>query len=337
MARQRSLFSTFFILLFIASISLPMVAFAWDDDDDDMTFDVDDVEPIDDSDMTFAPTDAAKPAVSADAPSIAVVTIPGPDLQGADRIAVQNELRRVMDTIPNVVVYGESAVLPALEDRGALTCAREALCLAGIGRNAGVDRIIQARVSRGDGGYRLDIDYFDVADRLFLRYHSSPGLSNMNAVVARVQPGLHEIFNIRGPRGPDPYADDRDVDIKRIMAYTTGGLSVITFGSAIYFGTRVSAARTELEGFERNNNGHYTNLTQVEAQNRVRDMEGNALAANVLYGLTVLLGGASALLFIIEGDDAEAQVNLDTPWHKRIQVTPSVSVDGAGVGARLNF
>jgi hypothetical protein len=331
MARLRSRFSSFFLVLLLALFALPAVGFAWDDDD--MVFDEEEVD-----DMTFAPADAARAqAAPAGAPNIAAVAIPSADLDGANRVAVQSELRKAMDRVPNVVVYGDSSVLPALEDRDPASCSREPLCLAAVGRTAGVDRIVQARVTRAGSGYRLDLDHFDVQERLFIKYHSASNLSNMDAVLKAIQPGVNDLFNIRAPRGPDPFVDDRQIDMKRIMAYTTAGLSVASLGAGVFFGTRVNAGKDEFESFARNPDGSYTNLTQRQAQERIREIEANALTANVFFGLSAGLAVTSGLLFFIKGDDGEERASLETPWHKRIELSPTVSAGGAGVGARMSF
>lgn len=336
MARLWSTFPAILLILIVASLSLPTVAFAWDDDDD-MTFDVDEVDPIDDSDMTFDMGDATQAAqAGANAPSIAAVAIPSTVLAGSDRIAVQDALKRALDNVPGIVVYGDSSVLPALEDRDPAVCSREPLCLAGVGRTAGVERIVQARIARGDSGFRLDLDYFDVQERLFLRYHSASNLSNMDAVIKAIQPGVNDLFNIRGPRAVVG-VDDRQIDIKGIMAYTTAGLSVVSLGAGIFFGTRVNAGKEEFEAFALNPDGSYVNLTQRQAQDRIRDIEGDALAANVFFGLSAGFAITSALLFFIEGDDSEERASLEPPWHKRLQIAPSVTTSGAGLGASFQF
>lgn len=321
----------FFVLLLALSLALPITALAFDDDE--MTFDLDDIDDdYDDYDdeMVFAPDDLddfEDGDGSGATLDVGVVVVPGGALSDAQRNDLQQALRDAVRNVPNINVYGDSDLLPALIDRDPEYCSRESLCLAGVGRAAGVQRIVQARVERDGSGYRLDLDYFDVENRLFANYHSNSGLSSMSAVNEALQPGVNDIFNIRTRRGDPGFVDDRDVDVQRVMAYASAGLSVVTLATGIFFGSRVRTQQGEIDQFATDADGRYTGVTQREAQEMQRDMESDALTANVSFGLSAGLAITSVLLFVLQGDDAEA----------RVQFSPSFSDDGVGFGARFNF
>ncbi|MBA2663372.1 MAG: hypothetical protein H0U74_13880 [Bradymonadaceae bacterium] len=335
MTRLRSCLTLFLALLLSSALIVPATVLAFDDDE--MSFDAEDVEPVGENDMTFAPGDAKRnKAGSAEKLGVAVVAIPSPDLDETDRVAIQNELRSAMDTVPGFVSYGDNTVLPGLEDRDPMSCVREPLCLASVGRSAGVERILSARITRTGGSYRLDVDFFDVNERLFLRYHSAADLSNMSAVVKAIRPAVNDIFHIRGPRGPDGYVDDDSVNLNRILAYSTAGLSAVCLGVGIYFGMQVNSLEEEFNA-QAKTGERYTSLTQVDAQRRIRDMESTAVTANIFFGLSAALGVGSILLFIIEGDSADEDLaSIERPW-QNVRVAPTISRDGLGLGAHLRF
>ncbi len=339
MTRLRSVLNLLMALMIMSAFSFVGVSQAVAlDDDADMSFGEDDVEPIDEDDMTFAPTDVAPVTKkSGEKLTLAVVAIPSADLDAQDRIALQRELMSAMESVPGFAVYGDDVVLPGLEDRGSETCVREPLCLSSVGRNGGVERILVARVSRGEGGYRLNVDLFDVNERLFLRYHAANNLGGFSNVVEAVRPAVNDVFNIRVPRGKDEFVDDNSVDIQRIMAYSTAALSVASLGVGIYFGMEVGDMQESFDA-QPKQNGKYTTLTQVKAERLIRDMESKAVTANVFYGLSAALAVGSVLLFVLEGDEADEQASIEQrPSWNQVRFVPSVSRDAVGIGAHLKF
>ncbi|RDV36200.1 hypothetical protein DV096_20375 [Bradymonadaceae bacterium TMQ3] len=325
------------IALALALALLPATALA-----QGMTFDEEDVEPIDEDGMTFDVEDVQEleetPA-GTNAPAVGVLAVPLSGLSSGDREALQDALREAVSTIPNIAVFGDADLLPAIEDRDPEYCSAESLCLANVGRAAQVDRIVQARVSRTGGGYTLNIDYFDVRDRLFLNYHTNSDLSSFSAVLDAVQAGVNDVFGVRDRRPEDPGFVERDVDVRRIMAFATAGLSAVSLGTGIFFGLKVDDGLAEIEQYARNEDGTYIDLTQREAQRLQRDIESDALSANVFYVLSGGLAVTSVLLFVLDGDDAEelAVGQDDQPWYRAVRLSPSVSPEGVGVGARLRF
>ncbi len=306
--------------------------------EDDMSFDVDEVEPIDEDDMTFAPDEVPPATVDGrETLSMSVVAIPSGDLDSQDRLALQRELRSAVENVPGFMVYGDDVVLPGLEDRGTDTCVREPLCLSSVGRNGGVERILLARVARGSDGYRLNVDFFDVNERLFLRYHVANGLGSFDDVINAVRPAVNDIFNIRTPRTGDEFVDDNAVNIQRIMAYSTAGLAVASLAVGVYFGMTVGDLEDEFNA-QPKVDGHYTSLTQVKAAELIRDMETTAVTANVFYGLSAALAVGSVLLFVLEGDSADEEAsNERQPAWGQLRFSPTISHETVGIGAHLRF
>lgn len=333
----------FLIPLMAMALAIPGVS--WGFDDDEMVFDVDDVEfefvDDDDDSMTFAPDDFTDPTAgdSQQVLDVGVVVVPGDGLTETQRVELQRLLLEAVRNVPNITAYGDGDILPALIDRDPEYCSREALCLAGVGRAAGVQRIVQARIERVDGRYRFDLDYFDVQDRLFVAYYSRSNLNTVNAIQEFIQPGVNDVFNIRERRRRDDGIVDADVDLPRVLAYTSGGLSVVALGMGTFFGLRANQNQAELEEFQRDGEGRFSNLSQREAQQRIRDLEANALSANLSLGIGSALAVTSIALFVISsrgGDDAAPQASADS-WYRQVELAPRIDKDGVGFGARWNF
>lgn len=325
------------VALALALTLLPVTALA-----QGMTFDEEDVEPIDEEGMTFDVEDVeelANAPAGSNRPSVGVLAVPLDGLSAGDREALQEALRVAVETIPNIDVYGDTQLLPAIQDRDPAYCSAESLCLANVGRAGQVERIVQARVTRSGGSYTLNIDYFDVQDRLFLDYHTNSELSSFSAVLDGVQAGVNDVFGVRSRRPDDPGYVERDVDVRRIMAFATAGLSAVSLGTGIFFGLKVNDGLAEVDQFGRNEDGSYTDLTQRQAQRLQRDIESDALTANVFYVLSGGMAITSVLLFVLDGDDSEelALGEGDTPWYRAVRLTPNVGPQGVGMGAQLRF
>ncbi|RAL21812.1 hypothetical protein DL240_13250 [Lujinxingia litoralis] len=336
MRTTSSLLASAIVALAVGLTLTPSAAFA-----QGMTFDEEDVEPIDEEGMTFDVEDVQNdPAPSGETrPAVGVIAVPLAGLSAGDRQTLQDALRDAVNTIEGIDVYGDADLLPALEDRDPSYCSAESLCLANVGRSAQVDRIVQARVSRAGGSYTLNIDYFDVRDRLFLNYHTISDLSSFSAVLDAVQGGVNEVFGVRELRPEDPGYVERDVNVRRIMAFATAGLSAVSLGTGIFFGLKVDEGMAETEQFSRNDDGTYVELTQRQAQALQRDIESDALTANVFYALSGGLAVTSVLLFVLDSDPAEeiALGDRDQPWYRALRLTPSVSPEAVGMGAKLRF
>ncbi len=320
-------------------VAVPVTAWSFDDemvfDDDD--FDWDEID--EDEDMVFDDGAFDEDPVEETALDVGVVTVPGGALSDAQREELQRVVLEAVRNVPNINVSGDRDLLPALIDREADYCSREPLCLAGVGRAGGVQRLVQARVERTDDGLRLDMDYFDVRDRIFVSYFSRSGLSNMNAVHEAVQPGVNELFGIRTRRPGDEGFEEPDINVTTVMAFTTAGLSGLALASGIFFGIRFNGIQDELDEFSRDDDGRYVDLTQVEARRYQRDLEGTATTANISYVLAGVLAATSVTLFVLDsrGDDTEVAQDDEQPWFRRVELSPQIDRDGAGVGARLRF
>lgn len=311
----------------------------------DMTFQPDEVyQDDDDGEMTFAPDDLAEDEFDAEAEmdedmDVGVVAVPGDDITAGEREELQQVLRDAAREIPEITTYGDGDLLPRLEERDPDYCSREALCLASVGESAAVQRVLQARVEREpNGNYRLDIDYFDVDNRLFVAYHSNSRLGSFDDVLEAVPPGVDDIFGIRRDVGDDPFVDDREVDVTSVMAYSTAGAAVASLATGVLFGMQVNNQQSELEA-ARDEDGRFTDMTQREAHRMQRSMENSALTANVFYGLSAGLAAASIGLFVLSsGDDDEvAAGDDDTTWYRALEVTPRFGGESVGIGAHLRF
>ena len=336
------------VLFFVSLLVLPTSA-ALAFDDDEMTFSPDDVEDdpaeeeddFDDGEMTFAPDDLDEGAYDAeadmaDAIDVGVVTVPTDDISDGERDRIQSALRDAARDIPEITTYGDSDLLPALVDRDADYCSRESLCLAGVGRSAGIARILQARVEEQDNGYRLDLDYFDVDERLFVAYHSSTQHSSIDDVIEAIPAGVNDIFGIRGDRLDDGFVDQRDVNTGRVVSYFSAGAAVVSLAAGSYFGMQVRSDQDDLDGQARDDDGRYTELSQREARSIRRDMDSNARNANLFLGLSAGLAATSVLLFVLSSEDDPAAA-ADASQGEGLRLSPQLGSDRFGVGATWSF
>lgn len=313
----------------------------------EMTFEPDDVQQddgADDDEMTFAPDDLADDDFDPDEEmdedmDVGVVAVPGDDISDGERDELQTALRDAAREIPEITTYGDADLLPGLEERDPDYCSREALCLASIGDRAGVQRILQARVERDNGSYRLDIDYFDVDDRLFVGYHSNSGLSSFGDVIDAVPAGVDDIFGIRRDTGDDPFVDERDVDVVGVLAYTTAGAAVASFAGGIFFGMQASSIESDLEA-ARDEDGRFTDMTRQQVRSETRSMESSARNANLFYGFSAVLAAGSIGLFVLQsrsGDDEQAASGDNSSWVRGVELTPQLGDEAVGIDAQLRF
>ncbi len=292
----------------------------------------------DDSDMVFSDDGLSQEDTveTEEKPSVAVLAVPGPNADPQRRQEIQQAMSEYANTLPNIISVGPEGALPALEQRDPATCVTEPICLGAVGDAADVDRLLIGRVKQGDAGLTLEVDYFDVNDRLFLKYHSSQPVSGTSGLVEAVEPAMKDIFNIRDPSDDPNFVGDEDSGIVQdIVAWGSAGLAVVFLGTGIYFGTQVSSAESDLEDTE-GENGIFS-ITQEVAQERVRSAEGDATAANIFYGLAGAMAVTSVVFFIIKGgsDVAEDQERVDVIEDFRFG--PTITEAGAGFGAGFSF
>lgn len=317
----------FWMVILVAGLMMPAAAYgqgfefdeeeAWEEDESEGF----DFEP---TDMDSVPTSRAVETLT-----VAVIAIPGPQMDENRRQRVQTELDNLVRGLSGYTVVGSQAMLSSLQMRGVEDCVREALCMASLGEEAGVDRIITARVLDMPDGLQLNVDLFDVQDRLYMRTDSRRGLSGTSGVVNAVEPSVRSVLDIRevvtGPR----IGEDDSSGIQRILAYSTAVLAVGFMGGGVYFGLQARSLESDLVDSPKNAAGAYT-LTQRQAQDRLREVESKALTANVFYGLGLGLAATSAVLFLVDfGGDVDHTAGL--------RIDPILSSDTVGVRAGWDF
>lgn len=269
--------------------------------------------------------------------SVAIVTMPSANMNEELYRRVHEELERFSGTVTNIKPVSGSAVQAEIEKQGGDECIVETICLAEIGENAGVDRILVTRLKASDSGLELATDYFDVKDRLFLKYNSTKNLSGDDAVVEAIEPALKIIFEVRDlVNTPDYYEDKNDGTFQTIAAWSTAGLSLASLGAGIYFGLEASDLESKL--VESPQSGTIYNMTQKEAAEKLRETESAATTANIFYGVSAGLAIASGILFYIQGgSDVATQEELDARAPTHFRFAPVVTKHSVGFGAGFDF
>lgn len=286
--------------------------------------------------LEFTSEDLSKEDATTDEkiPQVAVVSIPSADNDADRRAEITGAMLTYAKSVPSIVTVGPDSVLPGLQSRGMEDCVTDPICLGSVGDEAQVDRILLTRVKSVDGSLQLDTDYFDVQDRLFIRYDSKKGLGGTSDLVAAVVPSMKVVLDIRDGSGKQEYVGNEDSGmVQSIVAYGAAGLAVACLGAGIYFGMDASSQVDDFEAQKRAD-GTYP-FTQKEANEKIRDAEGTATTANVFYGLTAALAVTSTVFFLIQGgeDVAEDQGRAINDFH----IAPVFTEAGAGVGAGFKF
>lgn len=305
-------------------------------------------EPVDTQDpagLTFSEDEATKTTYSdTEEKQVAVVAVPGEHMDADRRSKVQQELERVAGGINAITVLSGSSVLGALEASGGDACVQEPLCLADVGEQAGVERILVARVVEKPNGLELKVDYFDVDDKLFVRFHNIDGLGGTPGIVKAVEPALNKIFDVREfVEGQDFEGDEDSSVVQSVLAFGAGGLAVASLVGGIVFGLK--AKRIDNEVTDSPKNGDVYQYTQVQARDAIRPAKSAATTANVFFGLAVGLTAVSVLFFVIRGgsDVSEEDKTALNEKEKRkkirdVQIAPTVTADGGlGFGAGFRF
>jgi hypothetical protein len=325
-----------FALAPAAALAQGSMDFGVEDVDED---DSDDADDGGDGGMDFGVEEVEEGSGDAvDGYKVAVIAVPSPALSREERIELQEEMRQKVSLDVDYQPTNSEQALQELELSGIAECVPDSLCLADVGYEAGVDRILLGRVTQESGGLKLSIDLFDVEERLFLKYTEVEGRSNFSGVIDGVEPAMKDIFDIRIERDDPNYGDETDAGaVQRILAYTAGGMAVASLGAGIYFGTQASATEDDILS-KQDDNGSYT-ISQVEANRMVRDAESQALTANVLYGTAAGLAIISGILFYVESgsDVAEPDNRRRAGLIDRIDLAPSVGANGLGFGASFDF
>ncbi len=322
----------------------PAVSFAQDDDegmsfgdedvadggDEGMSFGDEDIEEGDGGDASDSPDPLT--ASNNNTGSLAVVAVSTGSIDGEQRQKLQDALDEAMTQIKGYDLQGASTVLSELNDRGE-ECVQEQICLTNVGEAAGVDKLLLARITKmDDETYKLDLDFFDVQERLFINYEKVEGLGSPNAAIDSVDASVKRLFKVRDlDDGPIVEEKPKNEWIQPTFAYTSAGLAVACFAGGAVFGNQ---ARGEYNTVvEQSESGM---LTQRDARAQYDTASGKARRANLFYGLGVGLGVLSAVLFTVDfgSDVAEDDEYVRI---KDIQVAPTVSANGGGIGTFFRF
>ncbi len=270
--------------------------------------------------------------------NVAVVAIRSENLKDELLSRVQNELERFAATVTNIKVVTGTSIQSELEKRGGDECLNEPICLSEVGSAAGVDRILTARIRPDQAGaLELATDYFDVEDRLYIKYDSVKGLSGDDNIVSAIEPSLKVLLDVRDLVARPDYVDDAgDGTFQTILAWSTGVLAVGALGAGIYFGLEASAMESDLE--ESPKTGDVYDMTQKEAAVKIRDAETTAVTANIFYGVAAGLAIASGILFYIQGgSDVATQEELDASLPSNFKLAPMITKHSVGFGGGFNF
>jgi hypothetical protein len=272
--------------------------------------------------------------------TVAVIAVPTPAISGDQRRKLQNEMQAAMEMTQGFDMMGADAVLQGLDSRGVATCITEPLCLGTVGSEAGVERILMGRVKETANGYSLDVDLFDVQDRLFVKYSTQSNLGNFNKVLEAVTPAYQDVFDIRVEREGPNYGDGADKGkIQTILAFTSAGLAVASLGAGIAFGSQAASLEDEILANETDDEGRYVDYSQEQAIADVREAQSKAQTANIFYGVAGGLAVISGVLFIVQSgsDVAEGEQRADTKDKPKLRLSPTVGQGSMGMGARINF
>ncbi len=314
---------------------------------DSMDFGVDEVEEDeeaadDDGTMSFGADevgDEDAAAVADDTYSLAVLVLPSPEIDRNERIEIQDKMREAVALDPNYQAQDGAAMLNGLEEMGVNECVTETLCLAGVGQNVGVDRVLLGTVKKDGGSLTFNVDLFDVEEKLFVKYTTKRNLSGYSALEGAVEPAMKDIFDIRVDRDGPNYGDETDGGtVQTVLAYSTAALAVGSLATGIYFGMDASSQEDDILA-NKDEEGQFT-ISQVEAERMRRDAESSALTANVLYGTAAGMAIISGVLFYVDGGSDVAEPSdrrRRSSLFDAIELRPSVGAGKVGFGASIDF
>lgn len=345
-------------LLAVAALLGALVASPTPATADEMQFDVDDVEEDDDGDdgdeegeddqeqadeededvMDFGSEEAGEETGeetdgAEDTWTVAVVAIPSDELDDSERRELEEAMLEGVELDPEYEAREGDEVLDELEEAGLSSCVTEPLCLADVGREAGVDRLLLGSVDEGDEMLTLNIDLFDVEEKLFAKYAEAERLIDFDDVLDEVEPTMKDIFDMRVGRDGPNYGSEADSStVQKTLAYTAAGAAVASLGTGIYFGMDASSKEDDLRSEADQND----ELTQSAAYDMQQEAENSALTANILYGSAAALGVVSGILFYVEGgtDVGESNRRAD---RGAVDLKPSFGFGRVGLDAAIRF
>lgn len=271
--------------------------------------------------------------------TVAVVAVPTSAIDDEQQRQLQDALEESMKQVKDYDVRGPSGVTGGLRERDPEVCARETICLASVGGEAGVNKMVLARISKNGEQYRLDIDFFDVDERLFIKYETVENLGSVSAAIKEVDPTVKALFGIRANNG-GPEVEDKPNNqwIRPVFGYTTAGLAVAGFVGGAVFGNRAKQERDAIINAEKNANDQYSGQTQTDARNAFNGARRTANTANVFYGLGVGMAALSVVFFTVDfGSDVADEDELSKRTIRDFKVAPAVTRDAAGVGTFFRF
>lgn len=332
---------------------------AFGQDDGTMTFGEEDAQEIDDDEssddggggqqqdgggeeegtMTFGEEEAASTSAEEQKPVVGLVAVPGDAMDESQRQSLQQKLAGSLQQVPDIELETGTAVLESLKKRTVATCVTEPLCLGSIGDDAGVERIVLAKVDRKEDGLQFNVDYFNVEDRLFIKYESVDGLGNFNKVLDQVDPVIKTVFEIRERQEGPNYADQNKGAAQTAIAVGCGVLSAGALVGGIVFGTNARDIQSNLNNYQQNEQGVYQDpkFTQKKARRMLNDAQGQAELANISYGLSGAFAIASGVLFLIDPGGDVAEESRRAGLFERLEVSPNFSKSGAGISAGFDF
>ncbi|MFB6373649.1 MAG: hypothetical protein ABEN55_11150, partial [Bradymonadaceae bacterium] len=291
----------------------------------------------DEGTMTFGEDEGKEVSKSKEEPPlVGFVAVPSDALDGSQRGQLQRKLKEALRNIPDIKLEMGPGVLSALQERTVATCVTEPLCLGSVGEKAGVDRLVLAMVDKGSRGMELEINYFHVKDRLFIKSETVRRLGNFNKVLDEVPSTVKKVFGVRQQRESQEYATQNKSLAKTVIAVGCGVLSAGALTGGIVFGTQAADAESKLNSQLNSGDGEVHNIKQAKAQEMLEDAKGKASTANIFYGLSGAFAVASTVLFIIDpgGDVSEGR---RANALERIDIVPSFSRSGAGFSASFDF
>lgn len=266
--------------------------------------------------------------------SLAIVGVKTDAIDDAQRQKLQEELNEAMKLVNGFDTQAEGGVLANLNDQGE-ECVREPLCLANVGQEASVDKLLLGRITKIGETYKLDIDFFDVKERLFISYESVENLGSPNAALDNVEPAVRRLFKVR-ENSDGPIVEDKPKNewIQPTFAYTSAGLAAACIVGGAVFG---SQAKKDYDALVTDSEAG--NLSQRAAREQYNTVNAKARRANLFYGLGVGLGVLSAVLFTVDlgSDVAEDDDTYVRGPKKTLHFAPTVSVDGGGIGTLVRF
>ena len=345
MVRRRSRRAALCAMSALLTLTLaPTMSHAQDDDDEGLSFGEEEARQgggDDDEGLEFGEEEAQQGGEiqgsdplgesTNDSGSLAVVAVKTEAIDDAQRQELQEALDEAMTLIKGYELQGGSEVLSGLNDRGP-DCVRESICLARVGGDASADKLLLARITQLGETYKLDVDFFDVNERIFIGYETIENLGSPSAAIDSVEQAVRDLFKVRALEdGVVIEEQPRNEWVQPTFAYTSAALAAGALVGGVVFGRRARGEYDELVA--RSEQGQ---LSQVEARAEYDAINAQARRANLFYGLGAGLGVLSAVLFTVDfGSDV-----ADDDEYVRIEdlrFAPSVSAEGGGLGASFRF